>query len=56
MAELEVKLYQLGDLGTNCYIVSNKETKEAIVVDPADNADFIYRSLTDAGLACVGIF
>ena len=56
MAELEVKLYQLGDLGTNCYIVSNKETKEAIVVDPADNADFIYRNLTDAGLACVGIF
>ena len=56
MAELEVKLYQLGDLGTNCYIVSNKETKEAIVVDPADNANFIYRSLTDAGLACVGIF
>ena len=41
MAELEVKLYQLGDLGTNCYIVSNKETKEAIVVDPSDNADFI---------------
>ena len=28
MAELEVKLYQLGDLGTNCYIVSNQETKE----------------------------
>lgn len=56
MAELEVKLYQLGDLGTNCYIVSNQETKEAIVVDPADNADFIYKSLTDAGLTCVGIF
>ena len=31
----------LGELETNCYIVWDEETKEAVVIDPADAADQI---------------
>lgn len=29
----------LGMVSTNCYVLSNKETKEAIIIDPADYAN-----------------
>lgn len=31
----------LGDLGTNCYIVWDEDSREAIVIDPADSAEII---------------
>lgn len=45
MGRIEIKKLVLGSVSTNCYIIWNKETKEALIVDPADNAatigDFI---------------
>ena len=41
MAELEIQYRVLGIIGTNVYFLINKETKETIVVDPADNAPYI---------------
>ena len=41
MAELKVIANELGGFQTNCYIVANDETKEAIVIDPSWNAEFI---------------
>ena len=38
MADLEIFQKTLGDLGTNCYIMVNHDTKECIVFDPADEA------------------
>jgi hydroxyacylglutathione hydrolase len=35
---------------SNCYIVGNEETKEAIVIDPGDEGDRILAALQDAGL------
>lgn len=32
---------QLGDLGTNCYVVYNSATRDAIIIDPASNAKFL---------------
>ena len=43
MADLIVMTNQLGDFATNCYIVGNTKTREAIVIDPADEADYIYK-------------
>lgn len=46
----------LGELATNSYIVGNTETREAIVIDPADEADYIVKVLADSNLKCIGIF
>ena len=34
----EIKSMTLGMVATNCYLIINKETKEALLIDPADNA------------------
>lgn len=31
----------LGEIGTNCYLLYNKENREAVLIDPADEADTI---------------
>lgn len=45
-----VEKYQLGVIRTNCYLVYNDSTKEAIVVDPADNGAYIKNMLEGKGL------
>lgn len=32
---MQIKKLTVGYVQTNCYIVSNEETKEAVIVDPA---------------------
>lgn len=36
----------LGGLSTNCYLVYDKMTKNAIVIDPADSAEFLSEQIT----------
>ena len=36
-----IKTVQVGELRTNCYIVASNKTKEAIIIDPGDEADKI---------------
>ncbi len=38
---MEIKTFILGELQTNCYLVWNKDTKEGIIIDPADEANYI---------------
>ena len=40
----------MGQLQTNCYLVSCPKTKEAAVIDPGDDGDFIIRRISDLGL------
>ena len=44
MAELKVIRSELGGFQTNCYIVANEQTGEAIVIDPSWNANYIYNN------------
>lgn len=55
MGKLEMNKLVLGSVGTNCYIVWNKETKEAIVIDPADSALTIRESVLSNGLTLKAI-
>jgi len=55
VSSIKIKTLVLGMVQTNCYIVSNEETKEAIVVDPADQADKIEQYLKANDLVCKGI-
>lgn len=45
----------LGPVGTNCYFLVNEDTKEAIIIDPADNASAIKQKLIQSGLEPVAI-
>ncbi|MCR4892600.1 MAG: MBL fold metallo-hydrolase [Lachnospiraceae bacterium] len=45
----------LGPVQTNCYIMENTETHEAVVVDPGDNGRAIYRHIEESGLELKGI-
>lgn len=45
-----VEKYQLGMVRTNCYLIYNDETKEVIIVDPADNAKMIEQLIEEKKL------
>ena len=32
---MKVEIFVTGIISTNCYVVSNEETKEALIIDPA---------------------
>lgn len=40
----------VGQLQTNCYLVIDQEVKEAMVIDPGDDADYIIRIISDLDL------
>jgi glyoxylase-like metal-dependent hydrolase (beta-lactamase superfamily II) len=55
MNQIEIKSLTLGMVATNCYLISNKATKETLIVDPADNADAITRTIHENGYHPVAI-
>lgn len=46
---MEIKRLIVGMVQTNCYIVMNSDTKEAVIVDPGDNAPAIERAVAEKG-------
>jgi hydroxyacylglutathione hydrolase len=44
-----IKQLTLGIASTNCYIVGDEETKEAILIDPVDEAPLLFQTAKDAG-------
>lgn len=55
MNELKLKTMVVGMVQTNCYIISNPVTREAIVIDPGDRAGKIEQYLKDNDLVCKAI-
>lgn len=53
---LVVDRYELGPVGTNCYVVrASRDAAEAVVVDPGGNATELRLELARAGASCVAI-
>jgi glyoxylase-like metal-dependent hydrolase (beta-lactamase superfamily II) len=53
---LVVERYELGPIGTNCYLVrAASGAAEAVVVDPGGDADLLGRALADRGARCAAI-
>lgn len=46
---LEVLKLTLGPLQTNCYIIGDTDTNDAVVIDPSDHAPLIVQTVTDRG-------
>lgn len=53
---LRVEWMTLGAVSTNCYFLINEESKEVIVVDPADRADRILKKAEELGVDIKAIF
>jgi hydroxyacylglutathione hydrolase len=52
---MKIQTFIYGVVQTNCYIVSNEKTSEAILIDPADNAENIKNTLKEQNLNPVAI-
>lgn len=52
---MQVKLMQLGMIGTNCYIFWDEESKRCAVVDPGDNGERVADYIRGQGLTPVAI-
>ncbi|MBR7058426.1 MAG: MBL fold metallo-hydrolase, partial [Stomatobaculum sp.] len=54
--KIEIKRMVLGPVQTNVYYVINPETKECVILDPADNAPRIRMAVNKLGVTPVAIF
>jgi hydroxyacylglutathione hydrolase len=46
---------EVGPLACNCYVVGDPATKEAIVIDPGDDADLLATDIAEKGLRVLAI-
>lgn len=47
---MEIHSYTLGVLQTNCYILEDPKQKKAVIIDPADDGDFLNDELLRLGV------
>lgn len=55
MKKMTVENMVLGMMRTNCYLAINSETKEGLIVDPADQADWIRERIGELGMKPVAV-
>lgn len=55
MAKLELQKCILGSVFTNCYFLKNKETRELLIVDPADMPEKIFQKVSQMDAVPAGI-
>ena len=48
---MEVKVLQVGPIGTNCYILEDEKARAAAIIDPGDEAGRILQVIEDDGVA-----
>jgi hydroxyacylglutathione hydrolase len=48
---LKIKKFEVGPLFVNCYVLYDKDTKEAVVIDPGDEPDLILDFVKEEGLS-----
>lgn len=50
MSNFRIKTYVLGGVSTNCYLVFREGEKAAVILDPADNADYLIGRCREFGV------
>jgi len=50
VTSIKVETLPVGELATNCYLVWAPETKEAVIIDPGDEANFISEKILQLDL------
>ena len=56
MSDFRIKTEVLGIVSTNCYLMYHEKTREAIIVDPADNCPYILNRCKELGITPVAVF
>lgn len=56
MSQVKIESVVVGPIKTNCYVVWNQDTKEALVFDPGDSSQKIYDFLVRNNLSLKAIF
>ncbi len=56
MTDLRILEYNVGDIGTNCYLLVNTGTKEVIIVDPGGDAPMLQRHIVAQELIPRAVF
>jgi len=46
---------KVGEMGNNCYLISDEETGDTLVIDPGEEGDFISTSILENKLTPIGI-
>jgi len=54
-ADMKIQSYVLGMVNTNCYIIFNESTNEALIIDPPDQAPALKVKIEELGLSPVAI-
>lgn len=44
---MEIITLQVGQMQENCYLVTDMQTKQTVIIDPGDDADYIERIIAD---------
>jgi len=52
---MKIKVFIVGMVSTNCFVVSNVTTKQAFVIDPGDDEDMIIKYLDEEKLSVEGV-
>ena len=47
---MQIETFKLGALDTNCYLLWQENTEQAVIIDPADDGDFLNEELLRRGL------
>ena len=47
---MEVETLIVGQLKTNCYLIYDEESRDAVIVDPGDDAEYIINKIQDLNL------
>lgn len=55
MPKIGIAQYVVGQVQTNCYVVINEDTKEAIVIDPGANGEALCQRMRQDGITAVAI-
>lgn len=45
----EIRVFTLGLAATNCYIIANPVTKDALLIDPVDQPELLLKTIADEG-------
>ena len=48
--EMNIKILPVGDLGTNCYLLEDEDSRQCAVIDPGDDAPVILDALRESGM------
>lgn len=50
MSDFRIKTCVLGAVSTNCYLIYHDKTKQAVIVDPADNGPYLLNKCRELGI------